>query len=91
MKLNIYSVFDTVAQVFNKPFTDINNDTAKRIFIQSAQEDPNKNDYVLYWLGSFTDHDGDIIPLNEPQKVLSGFDVHKVTQTTPVHLQEQSA
>ena len=55
MVLNIYSIFDTVAQVFNKPFTDINNDTAIRSFKGSVLEQPHKDDYALYHLGSMDD------------------------------------
>lgn len=76
MKLSIYSIYDTVAMVFMKPFTDINDGTAKRLFIQSCEENPkNKNDYVLYRLGEYTDHDGQINPHESPEKLMTGFDV----------------
>lgn len=74
MKLNIYSIYDTVAEVFNKPFTDINDATAIRSFVQSVSDQPHKNDYVLYNLGVFTDHDGTILQ-DRPVKIRSGFDV----------------
>lgn len=75
MKLNIYSIYDVVAQVFNKPFTDINDGTAVRSFVQSVNDQPHKNDYVLYKLGSLTDHNGVIEPSDVPIKIHSGFDI----------------
>lgn len=75
MKLHIYSIFDSVAQVFNKPWTEINDGTACRAFSNSVANDINRKDFVLYKLGSLTDHDGAIEPLSVPLKLMSGFDV----------------
>lgn len=77
MNLNIYSIYDTVAQVFNKPFVDINDNSARRTFAQSLKEVPHKTDYVLYSLGSYTDHDGVIVPAT-PTRIYSGFDVQSL-------------
>lgn len=73
MKLHIYSIFDTVAEVFNKPFTDINDASATRSFMQSLDDNKNKNDYVLYNMGTYDDSKGEIIGIT-PVKVVSGFD-----------------
>lgn len=86
MELNLYSIFDTVAQVFNKPFTEINNDTATRVFRNTMVDNTNKNDYVLYHLGTMTDHDG-VIDAKVPLKVISGFDIKN---EVPQMLQEQA-
>ncbi|AXL14467.1 nonstructural protein [Microviridae sp.] len=90
MKLNIYSIFDTVAEVFNKPFTDINNATAIRSFTQSVLDQPHKNDYVLYNMGEFDDNSGHIQPNKTPTKILSGFDVKNENQEIPEMLKQQA-
>lgn len=95
MKLSIYSIYDTVAEVFNKPFTDINDATAKRSFIQSVKEQPHKNDYELYHIGDFTDHDGQITGGKGVRKLMSGFDVktvqHNPIEDLPQSLKEQAS
>lgn len=83
--LSIYSIYDTVAEVFNKPFTDINNASAIRSFTSSVQDQPHKNDYVLYYLGTFEDNSGEIMPAKNPFKLLSGIEVKQ--SELPAHLQ----
>lgn len=90
MKLSIYSVYDTVARVFNKPFTEINDGTAIRVFTQSVKENENKNDYTLYHLGEYFDHNGSIDPIKDPVKIYSGFDVNDNVLQMPTNLQEQA-
>lgn len=90
MKLNLYSIFDTVAQVFHKPFTEVNNDTAIRVFTHSIKDNESKNDYVLYYLGEFLDHNGEIIPIKAPLKCLSGFDITLKESETPESLKQQA-
>lgn len=77
MTLNIYSIFDTVAQVFNKPFTELNNATAIRAFTGSIQSQEYKDDYVLYNLGELDDNSGVIKPNENPVKILSGLEVER--------------
>lgn len=89
MKLKIYSIYDTVAQVFNKPFTDINDATAIRAFSQSVMESPHKNDYQLYNLGEYTDHDGAIVPY-EPVRIYTGFDVKNNVVDLPESVKKQN-
>jgi hypothetical protein len=74
MKQSLYSIYDTVAELFNKPFTEINDATAMRAFTEMASKQPHKNDYALYKLADFIDHNGEIAPC-EPQKIMTGFDV----------------
>lgn len=88
MNMNMYSIFDTVAQVFNKPFTEINNATAIRAFSSAVNENPNKNDYALYHLGSFTDHDGVLVPIANPTRIYTGFDIDQID--VPETLKEQA-
>lgn len=85
MKTNIYSIFDTVAGIFNAPFTQINNATAIRAFTNSVHDSPNKDDYVLYKLAQLDDNNGDIEKLPNPEKILTGLEVK-----IPENLQPQS-
>ena len=64
MKLIMYSVYDTIACVFNKPFCDINDASAIRSFDQSAGEQPHFGDYELYRVGEYDDSNGYITPLD---------------------------
>lgn len=79
MKQSIYSIYDTVAQVFNKPFTDHNNATAIRSFTASVENQKHKDDYALYLLGEFDDSNGQINAIDNPVRILSGLDVKKVS------------
>ena len=76
MKTIMYSIYDTIAEVFNKPFTDHNDASASRSFTQSflSQEKSNKEDYVLYRIAEYNDSTGEISPCL-PMKVMSGFDI----------------
>jgi hypothetical protein len=78
MKLELYAIYDTIADVFNKPFTAHNDADAIRAFTQSFEQGnkANKEDYVLYSLGSYNDANGEITPV-VPLKVYSGFDIGK--------------
>lgn len=75
MKLSMYSIYDKVACVFNKPFTDINDASAMRSFKQACHEQPHSLDYELYHIADFTDHDGYIIGGKGARKLMTGFDV----------------
>lgn len=90
MNNNLYSIYDSVAQVFNKPFTALNDNDAKRSFTQAVQQVPHKNDYLLYAIGSYTDHDAVIIPIT-PTRIFSGFDVKNAEVIPmPANLREQA-
>ena len=81
MKMSMFAIYDTVAEVFNKPFTDHNEGSASRAFTQSLLEHDakNKNDYVLYKVGEWNDASGEITP-QAPMKVISGFDISREGQ-----------
>lgn len=89
MKMSLYSVYDNVAKIFNKPFTEINDGTAIRVFIQSLQDNPNRNDYTLYHIADLFDHNGSIQPV-EPNKIYTGFDVHDLEEKQPAALTNQA-
>lgn len=74
MKKEIYAVYDKVSEMFGHVHAEINEASAVRAFKNSFVDNPNKNDYELYYLGTFTDHNGEVdgIP---PKKVCTGFDI----------------
>lgn len=75
MKMNLYSIYDQVTEVFNKPFTEHNDNSARRAFEQSISKSPSKDDYCLYHIGSYNDANAEIETLRVPNKVSSGFDL----------------
>lgn len=75
MKNTLYSVFDTVSSIFNKPFTHVNDASAIRDFSTGLSDNPNKNDYVLYKISEFDDNNGQLTPLKTPVKIFTGFDI----------------
>lgn len=89
MNLNLYSIHDNIAELFNKPFTEINDGTAKRSFTQSVDKSPNKNDYTLYLIGIFDDQTGIVHPFDIPKKLMTGFEIH-TPESLPQSLQNQS-
>jgi hypothetical protein len=84
MIMQMYAIYDTVADVFNKPFTAHNDADAIRAFSQSFEQGnkANKQDYVLYHIGEYNDSDGSLYPgtkdsNSNPMKIYSGFDIGK--------------
>lgn len=75
MKLEIYSIRDAVAEVFNKPFTQINVASAQRAFTLSLANEPQKQDYTLYKVGEFDQHKGNILTYEQPIQIMTGFEI----------------
>lgn len=80
MNTNLYTAFDTIAEIFNRPFVEVNDATAVRVFTQSLQQNPNKNDYVLYKIGQYNDLNGVITPTENPIKIISGLEIPNESQ-----------
>jgi len=74
MKKVIISVKDTVAEIFNDPRVEINSASAIRAFTHSIEDNKNKDDFAMYYLGEFDTSNGEIKP-SEPVKIYSGHDV----------------
>lgn len=72
MRSNMYSIYDKVAGVFNKPFIEFNDETAIRLFAQGKEEQAHFNDYELYHLGVWIDHEG-IIEAKSPDRICTGL------------------
>lgn len=89
MKKSIYTVYDTVAQVFGHVVSEINDGSAIRAFQTSFQDNPNKCDYQLYRVADFLDHDGSVQAI-VPEKIYSGFDMLNDDDEVPAHLRVQA-
>jgi hypothetical protein len=82
MKTNVYSLYDSVAAVFGKPFFCQNHEIAIRAVRNSYISHDNQildasvKDQTLYQLGVFDDITGSIQPAVEPKKVRTGFDLY---------------
>lgn len=77
MKMGMYAVKDTKAQVFNTPFFQHTHGSAERAFEQLIR-DPQSlcskypKDYDLYFLGSIDDESGKLSVTEKPQHIVSG-------------------
>jgi len=85
MITNLYSIYDSIAEIFNKPFAAINDGDAARSFETSVKEQAHKNDYVLYHVGAYDDNAGTLQANKIPIKIKSGFDIQttQVSSITP--------
>ena len=83
MKTNMYCIFDVISEVFNKPFTQINDGAATRDFIEGVKDSVHKNDLVLYHIGQFDDNAGVLFPNATPKKLYSGIEVKVAESITP--------
>lgn len=74
MKQPIYSLRDEVADFFNTPFIDSNNDSVRRSFGDAvlAGKINHYEDYAIYHLGDFDNKTGSIVPLDNPALVIRG-------------------
>lgn len=70
----MFSIYDVVAEVFNKPFTELNAASAIRAFTGAMKDNENRNDYQLIHIGEFDELNGTITP-NNPVKIFTGFDI----------------
>lgn len=76
MNKNAYTVYDVAAKFFDRPFFEINDETAVRGFKHAMETVPHKDDLVLYKCGSFDIKKGVLIPLDNPEKLITGFDIN---------------
>ena len=88
MRTNIYSIYDTIAKIFNKPFREYNDESAKRSFKTASQDQPNRSDYNLYHLGYYDDNTGEIIPV-DPLKIYSGLELKPTVSSITPEMQLQ--
>lgn len=75
---NIYCVFDSKTKLFGNPFTSIRQESAVRDFGYAANQKDNEicryaSDYALYFIGTFDDESGKCETLDQPQHIVSAF------------------
>ena len=77
MKLQLYSVRDTVAELFHAPRHMHNHAVAVRNFTEWLDQDDGGHvhleDYNLYYVGEFDDETGIFTALDEPELVMLGI------------------
>lgn len=76
MKLQAYSVYDVVASVYSHPFYTVNDAVAVRDFTSAALDPQSKlyanpADFRLCKIGEFDDSVGMLLPLDQPQVLVS--------------------
>ena len=71
MKVNIYTIYDTVAKECGPIYQAKNHDVAVRAFKSLISETPNVNvsDYDLYCLGEFDTEKCSFVALEVPSKI----------------------
>lgn len=76
--MNLYSVYDEVAQIFNAPFPEANDKSAMRAFA-TVSVDPasvlskHPGDYYLYKVGTMDEHSGELMNC-PPERLCRGSD-----------------
>lgn len=72
MKKTVFTVQDTLAKVFNAPFTMNNEEVGKRAYTEALKTDPFSGDKRLFVIGTFDDELGTIEPCT-PYQVMGGI------------------
>jgi hypothetical protein len=73
MKTNLYSIYDSIAEVFNKPFAENTDGSAVRAFKQALAENPNKKDYLLHHVGEWDDNKGTGKFFDVPKRIADNY------------------
>lgn len=83
MKLEIYSVRDSKAEVYNQPFFNKTHGEAERNFAELTKDQKSMvakypDDYDLFHIGSYDDSTGVLSPLDTPRHIVKAVNI-KVT------------
>lgn len=70
MKINMYSIYDKVAEEFAQPFLAKNDGIATRAYMQGVRNVENPKDYELVQIGEFENSEALLIPFNVPRDVI---------------------
>lgn len=79
MKLQAFSVYDSMVEAFMPPFFVRARGEAMRLFMDLAN-DASTNvgkhpmDFMLMWIGEFDDKSGSVVALDNPSRVISGIE-----------------
>lgn len=72
----MYSLFDSVAMAFTQPMFTHNDGQAMRMVANTVNGDQetalsqNPNDYTLYYIGEFDDKNAELIPADQPRRIV---------------------
>lgn len=79
MNVYLYSIYDKVANVFNKPFQDLNDASAIRNFKDAVKNEPHINDYELWKIAMFDNNEAiiqtEIDKELYPMRLMSGLSI----------------
>jgi len=86
MKIQVYSVYDSVAELYSQPFYSHSNLTAQRLLQNAVNAEghnynANPEDYTLFNLGEFDDNTG--VSTSKITKVLDLITLKKSDQPLP--------
>ena len=80
----IYSIRDTKAEAFLKPFYLPNDNTAIRAVSDAIEQDQefqkHKEDYILFQIGYFDDNTGEITSTETPNLIKTLAEIHNGNQ-----------
>lgn len=79
MKLKIYSIRDSKAEIFNTPFYQKTHGEAERNFRSLVNDDKSQvhkypEDYALWYLGEYDDQTAKFDTLSQPQHMINAID-----------------
>ena len=57
---NVYVVYDKLAEEYSDPISIKNDALANRFFVQELKKVPNRDDYIIYWVGSYDTDTSDL-------------------------------
>lgn len=91
MKVQVFTIFDSASESFNKPFYDVSMGSALRAFADAINADTEGNMYYshpehfnLYHLGTFDDSSGAFECEGPPRMIQAGAAVSKKVVSPPV-------
>lgn len=84
MKMNVYSVFDSKLASFGRPWYEMTDASAIRVFQDAVNDSSNPNnqwykhpeDFSLYSIGEFDDSDGKLVS-NLPLSLVTASAIYK--------------
>jgi hypothetical protein len=81
MKVNLYSIYDSIAEVFNKPFGETTNGSAERAYKQALGDNPNARDYLLFHVGEWDDNKGTGKFFAVPKRIADNYSNQTIEET----------
>lgn len=72
MVVNVFSIYDSVAGKWSMPMCFENEATARRYFSNLMRENPDSQDFEIFYIGTFDCSNGKIVPIDNPVSVMKG-------------------